>query len=131
VITKSVAESLGLPVVGRTKVQGVHGSKEVNVYYVEIVLDGTDIRLMAKVTECDELSDDNTLGMLVGMNIITMGDFAITNCDGKTTMTFRVPSFQCIDFASKAKPIVKKSEPRRNDPCPCGSGKKYKNCHGK
>ena len=19
----------------------------------------------------------------------------------------------------------------RNDPCPCGSGKKYKNCHGK
>ncbi|MBL7976685.1 MAG: SEC-C domain-containing protein, partial [Candidatus Kapabacteria bacterium] len=24
-------------------------------------------------------------------------------------------------------------EPRvgRNDPCPCGSGKKYKQCHGK
>jgi len=22
-------------------------------------------------------------------------------------------------------------EPGRNDPCPCGSGKKYKNCHGK
>ncbi|MBO7703790.1 MAG: SEC-C domain-containing protein [Solobacterium sp.] len=20
---------------------------------------------------------------------------------------------------------------RRKDPCPCGSGKKYKNCHGK
>ncbi|MBR6914489.1 MAG: SEC-C domain-containing protein [Treponema sp.] len=19
----------------------------------------------------------------------------------------------------------------RNDPCPCGSGKKYKNCHGR
>lgn len=27
---------------------------------------------------------------------------------------------------------VKRSEPKvgRNDPCPCGSGKKYKNCHG-
>ena len=26
-----------------------------------------------------------------------------------------------------------KAAPRvgRNDPCPCGSGKKYKNCHGK
>ena len=22
-------------------------------------------------------------------------------------------------------------KPGRNDPCPCGSGKKYKNCHGK
>ncbi|MBQ6922403.1 MAG: SEC-C domain-containing protein [Clostridia bacterium] len=21
--------------------------------------------------------------------------------------------------------------PKRNDPCPCGSGKKYKNCCGK
>lgn len=30
----------------------------------------------------------------------------------------------------KKKPIVKKNQIRRNDPCPCGSGKKYKNCHG-
>src|SRR5690625_2060091 len=29
------------------------------------------------------------------------------------------------------KPIVKKNNVGRNDPCPCGSGKKYKNCHGK
>ena len=28
---------------------------------------------------------------------------------------------------------VKRTEPKvgRNDPCPCGSGKKYKKCHGK
>jgi preprotein translocase subunit SecA len=27
---------------------------------------------------------------------------------------------------------VKRDEPKvgRNDPCPCGSGKKYKKCHG-
>ena len=29
------------------------------------------------------------------------------------------------------KPYVKKERVGRNDPCPCGSGKKYKNCHGK
>ena len=28
-------------------------------------------------------------------------------------------------------PYVKDKEPGRNDPCPCGSGKKFKNCHGK
>ena len=28
-------------------------------------------------------------------------------------------------------PIVKEKMPNRNDPCPCGSGKKFKNCHGK
>ncbi len=33
---------------------------------------------------------------------------------------------------AKAQPI-RKSEPKvgRNDVCPCGSGKKYKKCHGK
>ena len=29
------------------------------------------------------------------------------------------------------RPIVKDNLPGRNDPCPCGSGKKFKNCHGK
>lgn len=28
-------------------------------------------------------------------------------------------------------PLVKKDEVGRNEPCPCGSGKKYKKCHGK
>lgn len=28
-------------------------------------------------------------------------------------------------------PIIKDKMPGRNDPCPCGSGKKFKNCHGK
>lgn len=27
-------------------------------------------------------------------------------------------------------PVRKADEPGRNDPCPCGSGKKYKKCHG-
>ena len=39
---------------------------------------------------------------------------------------------------SKPNQVVKKTQPvrveqkiNRNDPCPCGSGKKYKKCHGK
>lgn len=28
-------------------------------------------------------------------------------------------------------PVVAEKKVGRNDPCPCGSGKKYKNCHGK
>lgn len=31
----------------------------------------------------------------------------------------------------KPKPIVKGDQVGRNDVCPCGSGKKFKNCHGK
>ena len=32
------------------------------------------------------------------------------------------------DGTVKKKPVVKKEKIGRNDPCPCGSGKKYKNC---
>ena len=28
-------------------------------------------------------------------------------------------------------PVVRDKLPGRNDPCPCGSGKKFKHCHGK
>jgi uncharacterized protein YecA (UPF0149 family) len=30
---------------------------------------------------------------------------------------------------SPRKPVVRPPRPGRNAPCPCGSGKKYKNCH--
>jgi preprotein translocase subunit SecA len=40
---------------------------------------------------------------------------------------------QAADDVSKKKPQPKRTGPKvgRNDPCPCGSGKKYKNCCGK
>ena len=31
----------------------------------------------------------------------------------------------------KSHTVVKPKKIYPNDPCPCGSGKKYKNCHGK
>src|SRR5690625_966804 len=31
----------------------------------------------------------------------------------------------------KRQPFIRKENIGRNDPCPCGSGKKYKHCHGK
>jgi preprotein translocase subunit SecA len=33
--------------------------------------------------------------------------------------------------ASTPQPAKAKQKVGRNDPCPCGSGKKYKNCHGR
>ncbi|MBI9053131.1 MAG: preprotein translocase subunit SecA [Bacteroidales bacterium] len=35
------------------------------------------------------------------------------------------------DKAKKAEPVRVEKKVGRNEPCPCGSGKKYKNCHGK
>lgn len=37
---------------------------------------------------------------------------------------------EIIKDHKKSKTVVKDKEPGRNDPCPCGSGKKYKKCCG-
>lgn len=51
-----------------------------------------------------------------------------------TNMGYQAPELQENEAAKrgKQKPVVNE-EPKvgRNDPCPCGSGKKYKNCHGR
>jgi len=36
-----------------------------------------------------------------------------------------------IEKAEKVEPIKGSASPGRNDPCPCGSGKKYKKCCGR
>ena len=55
-----------------------------------------------------------------------------------TTSKATLPSEEARRKAAAApqgeqpKAMPAKADPRigRNDPCPCGSGKKYKNCHG-
>lgn len=39
-------------------------------------------------------------------------------------------NFENSSQEKKIEPIVNKDKVGRNDPCPCGSGKKYKKCHG-
>ena len=71
------------------------------------------------------------------MDIINQGDFAISNKDKRTIFTFRIPSQEVINFTKKGIPKLRNVYIRptdkigRNSPCPCGSGKKYKRCHGK
>jgi preprotein translocase subunit SecA len=38
---------------------------------------------------------------------------------------------QAVENQAKAKPVRTGPKVGRNDPCPCGSGKKYKQCCGK
>ncbi|HHA6468832.1 TPA: preprotein translocase subunit SecA [Staphylococcus aureus] len=49
----------------------------------------------------------------------------------KTTEFGEAKHVSAEDGKEKVKPIVKGDQVGRNDDCPCGSGKKFKNCHGK
>ena len=93
------------------------------------------ISLNARVTECEELTDVDDTGMLIGMNIVNMGDLCITNFNGNTQLTFRTPSLETVDYVEELEEFehrykVHKAKMRPgDDKCPCGSGKKFKNCH--
>ena len=41
------------------------------------------------------------------------------------------PSSPAGNIAIRQEPVKVGPKIGRNDPCPCGSGKKFKNCHGK
>ena len=132
VILKEIADKLHLPVIGFGKVATAGGVVEVPFYYIDVLLPNNVIFPKLRVSQADALGLG--VNMLVGMDIISKGDFAISNFEGKTTFTFRVPSLMEFDFEKKSfmAPNVK-TEPAvgANSPCPCGSGKKYKQCCGK
>lgn len=131
VITKKVVEDLGLKPTGMTKVNHAGGESTTRKFLVDIWLPNKVV--MKQVTVTEGVLNGN-FEILVGMDVISKGDFAVTNKDGKTCFSYRYPSVECIDFVKqpyKEKPIAKEAKVGRNDKCPCGSGKKYKKCHGR
>ncbi len=121
-ITIDVVQALDLKPIGRTVTQTAHGPRECNVFLVSIMLpNGMGFRNVT-VTEVELVGKYN---LLIGMDIIGTGDFAVTNLGGKTVFSFRCPSMIHIDFV---KEFNAQNAPGRNDPCFCGSGKKYKQC---
>ncbi|MGB4569693.1 MAG: preprotein translocase subunit SecA [Tepidanaerobacteraceae bacterium] len=54
----------------------------------------------------------------------------ITRAPERRQTTYNL-SYSHSDGAEKAQPVRKQKKIGRNDPCPCGSGKKYKKCCGR
>jgi len=108
-ITKSMAEKIGLMPVGQVEVGGVHGVQRVNWYFIHLEFYKGNVTIKLKVTECKSLGLTGA-EMLIGMDVILLGDFAITNNDGKTTMSYRLPSGREIDFVKEIKSKKKYNE---------------------
>lgn len=77
-----------------------------------------------------ELTGPHDFDVIVGMDVINFGDFAITNLGGKTCVSFRVPPGPRIDFVEHHEKLRYRAVGKRKK-CSCGSGKPYKRCHGK
>jgi len=136
-ITSETIKNMGLKPVTRRYVNHADGRTLANVYLINVVLPNRVIFTFIKATECKDTA--GKFGIIIGMDIICTGDFAVTNVGGKSMMSFRVPSQETIDYVEDFRkmeekqhtPIIASKSVGRNDLCPCGSGRKYKYCCGR
>jgi predicted aspartyl protease len=129
VITQNVVDQLGLIVVGTIPVGTANGEYMAERYRVSVFLPNHIMIQNLNVTKGNLPSD---VDVLIGMDIISQGDFSISNYGGKTVFSYRIPSIAVTDYTqellNKNAAYLKKIGP--NALCPCGSGKKVKQCCG-
>lgn len=127
-ISQNVVQKCGLKPTGVTKVSTAGGEKFMHTYLVSLGLPNSVAFPAVRVTEADMGGTD----MLIGMDVIGAGDFSVSNFQGKTVFSYRIPSAAKTDFVEEVRQYNKKvmAKTGRNDPCVCGSGKKFKKCCG-
>lgn len=102
VITQKIVQELNLQPSGREDVHTVGAGAqsdvhEANTYLVNILLPNNVRIVGVRVAEAGIAGAD----VLLGMDIIAFGDFAITNHNGQTRWTFRTPANEPIDFVEE------------------------------
>lgn len=101
-IKTSFAKQLGLEIIGYCTICSVTGSVDEPSYQTQLTLcteNGTDLMTFApQVCGCDYISTSGDVGIIIGMDIITQGDFCVSNDKTNTVMSFRFPSSGIIDF---------------------------------
>jgi hypothetical protein len=100
VVTQKVVDACALKPISMTEVHGIHGSELSEVYLVNIMLpNGLGVGQI-RVTKGRIFGGAD---VLIGMDIITLGDFAITNQGGNTVFTYCFPSQRTFDFVEEFK----------------------------
>jgi hypothetical protein len=126
---------MGLKPIGATVISTASGVRQTHTYLINVLLPNHVGITGLVVSECDNIAGDN-IGALIGMDIISQGDFSITNVDRKTCVSYRIPSVSIVDYVAMANQLgTGKVNP--NEPCPCGNvgangmRLKYKKCCGR
>jgi predicted aspartyl protease len=106
-ITQKIIDECVLKPISMAKVHGAGGEYLTEVYLVSVHFPNKVIFNPLRVTKAKLPAGSD---MLIGMDIIGSGDFAVTSHQGRTCFTFRVPSVERIDFTGKA-PIPPSASP--------------------
>jgi hypothetical protein len=94
-VSPELAKKLNLVLISYKVVVGVNGEELSPEYLINLFLPNGDSFHGISALVGTKLADDE---FIIGMSIINKGDFAITNVNNKTTMSFRTPSIARINF---------------------------------
>jgi hypothetical protein len=99
VVTQAVVDRLNLVPVTWGSVSTPNGTYDTPFFYIYIglpnhVIVGPLLVPLGNPSECD---------ILIGMDVIGSGDLAVSNHNGRTTFTFRVPSIETTDYVKKVR----------------------------
>lgn len=88
---------MALSSIGKSGVSGYNLGIDVkDTFLIHLGLPTGDV--VTNVYAMEFESDD--YDVVIGMDVISRGDFALTNLNGKTTFSFQIPSMEEIDFSA-------------------------------
>jgi len=107
-ITPILAQRMNLIPINRVKVNGINNTSMADVVKVSIGLPNMVMVEEVNVMVCNLVKD---VDLLIGMDIILLGDFSISNGDGKTLFSFAIPPFENkTDYYEKALAVNKRNK---------------------
>jgi hypothetical protein len=98
-VTPEIQKQLKATPIDKKAISGIHSTQIVDVIYITLELPNHVIKKNIEVVVCNITSN---VGMILGMDIISMGDLALSNGNDQTLISFAVPPFEeKIDFSKK------------------------------
>lgn len=99
-VTNNIVEKYNLTSIGKTGFfTGCnHESKLTNVYSIDLMFRDNFVFNNLRVLKIEK---HDVFDIIIGMDIISKGDFAVSNLNGKTSFSFRIPSFGTANFLNE------------------------------
>lgn len=98
-ISSEVVDALGLVSTGKQIIQTPSGQSVVDTYSVDIQFPNNVV--IPDLMVCGTKIGEQGIQVLIGMDVLLLGDFAVSNYQGKTVFSFRIPSKKTTDYVKE------------------------------
>lgn len=99
-ISEEIAKKYNLKPISYAQSKTPSGKLTSPIYFIDIVLNNEVV--FTNWAVMGSKIGEQGIDVLIGMDIISKGDFAISNYNGKTQFSFRIPSQNDVDYKAES-----------------------------